>query len=195
MSYAGLEVTKDNAAPHLGGSIKVGDPFTWCPSVWDYLISRFGIETAMDLGSGSGNTALYLYKKGIRIIAVEGYGPSVETSLYPAIRHDLTQAPVVTRVDLVHCQEVVEHIEEAYLENLLSSMLNGKIICMTHALPGQGGHHHVNLQPQTYWVSHLERRGALLLEEDTRRVRELAKRDEARYMAASGLVFANTRRT
>ena len=32
-------------------------------------------------------------------------------------KHDLTKGPVVARVDLVHCQEVVEHIEERYLDN------------------------------------------------------------------------------
>jgi hypothetical protein len=192
--YNGLETAHDEASPHLGGGIKLGDPFTWCPSVWDYLISRFGIETAMDLGSGCGNAAAYFYRKGVRVIAVEGHEASVRTSLYPAIRHDLTKAPVVTRVDLVHCQEVVEHIEEVFLDDLLSSMLSGKIIAMTHAVPGQPGFHHVNLQPQAYWVSQFARRGAVLLEEDTRRVRELARRDDAQYMATTGLVFANTSR-
>ncbi len=193
-TYGGLETAQDEVSPHLGGNIKVGDPFTWCPSVWDYLIARFGIETAMDLGSGCGNAAAYFHNKGIRMIAVEGYEANVRNSLYPAVQHDLTKAPIITKVDLVHCQEVVEHIDELYLDNLLASMLNGKIIAMTHAVPGQRGYHHVNLQPQAYWVSHFARRGAVLLEEDTRRARELARRDEAQYMATTGLVFANTSR-
>ena len=192
LSYGGLETTFDTAQPHLGGGIKLGDPYTWCPSVWDYLIARFGIETAMDLGSGCGNAAAYFHRKGVRVIAVEGHEASVRGSLYPAIRHDLSTAPVVTRVDLVHCHELVEHIEPACLDHLLSSMLSGRIIVMTHAVPGQPGHHHVNLQPQAYWVSQFERRGAVLLEEDSRRIRELARRDQAPYMAATGLVFANT---
>jgi len=68
---------------------------------------------------------------------------SVEVSLYPAIQHDLTKGAVFARVDLVLCQEVVEHIEEKYLENLLDSFATGKYVLMTHAVPGQGGHHHV----------------------------------------------------
>jgi hypothetical protein len=97
-------------------------------------------------------------------------------------------------VDLVHCQEVAEHIEEQYLENLMASMLCGKIILMTHAMPGQVGHHHVNLQPPEYWIQHFESRGGTLLAEDTRRVRALAEKDGAGYMKRSGMVFANRRR-
>ena len=194
MSYAGLGVCTDAAVPHLGGSILVGDPYTWCPLIWDYLIARFGMTSAMDVGSGCGNAALYFHNKGLQTIAIEGLAASIRTSLYPAIQHDLTTGPVKTKVDFVHCQEVVEHIEEAYLENLLQTLLTGKIIAMTHALPDQKGHHHVNLKDKSYWVSHMEQRGAVLLEEDTRRVRELAEREGAHYMAASGLVFANKKR-
>ncbi|MGO9991027.1 MAG: class I SAM-dependent methyltransferase [Steroidobacteraceae bacterium] len=191
MSYQGLEIAASGAAPHLGGNVKIGDPFTYCPSVWDYLVSRFGVTSALDLGSGAGNAAWYLSTKGVRVLAVDGFEDNVRRSIHPAIVHDLTQSPVVTRVDLVHCQEVVEHIDEAFLDNVLTSLLSGKVIAMTHALPGQDGYHHVNLQPQDYWVSHLAKRGAVLLEEDTRRVRELAARDGAPYMAATGLVFCN----
>lgn len=194
MSYSGLDGAHDASVPHLGGNIKVGDPFTFCPSVWDYVIARFGIESALDLGCGAGNAALYFHKKGIRVIAVDGYRPTVMASLFPTVCHDLTVTPVVTRVDLVHCHEVVEHIEEKYLGNLMESMLCGKIILMTHAVPGQGGYHHVNLQPSDYWIRRFEERGAGFLEEDSRRVRELARNDGARYMHETGLVFVNRAR-
>src|SRR6476469_8966838 len=62
---------------------------------------------------------------------------NVEVSLYPALQHDLTKGPVFTRVDLVRCQEVVEHIEERYLGNLPESFATGKYVPMTHAQPGQ----------------------------------------------------------
>jgi SAM-dependent methyltransferase len=194
MSYKGLNLAASDAAPHLGGNVKIGDPFTYCPSVWDYLISRFGVESAMDLGSGTGIAAAYLSRKGVKVIAVDGLTDNIQHSIYPAVMHDLTKGPVVTKVDLVHCQEVVEHIEEQYLENVLASLMSGKVIAITHALPGQDGYHHVNLQHADYWVSHLARWGAVLLEEDTRRVKILAEKDGAPYMAASALVFCNQRR-
>jgi SAM-dependent methyltransferase len=194
MKYGGLEKAHSTDVPHLGGSIRLGDPFTYCPTVWDYVIARFGIESVLDFGSGYGNASHYFHRKGLKVVAVEGFAPSVDRSIYPAIRHDLTNGPVHTKVDLVHCQEVVEHIEERFLDNLLDTMLTGKIILITHAVPGQGGHHHVNLQPSAYWIDHLRQRNCSYLEEDTRRVREFAIRDGAQFMAATGMLFANRAR-
>src|SRR5690348_13147565 len=134
MNYKGLVGAHSVDVPHLGGSIKVGDPFTYCPTVWEYVISRFGIESVLDVGSGCGNASHYFHRKGLKVIAVDGYIPSVERSIYPAIRHDLTSGPVYTRVDLVHCQEVVEHIEELFLDHLIDTLMTGKIILMTHAV-------------------------------------------------------------
>jgi hypothetical protein len=65
---------------------------------------------------------------------------------------------------------------------------------MTHALPGQAGYHHVNLQPPEYWIQKLEAKGGRLLQEDTDRVRKLAAADGAIYMQNTGLVFANSLR-
>ena len=194
MDYSGLGAATSQEIPHLGGSITVGDPFTWCPGVWDYLIDRFGIRSAMDLGSGWGGTGLYFARRDVYCLAVDGFRENVNKAIYPTIQHDLTQGAVYTRVDLVHCQEVVEHIEEKYITYLLDSLLTGRIIVMTHAVPGQDGHHHVNLQPAEYWVDHLGQRGCSLLQEDTQRIRSLATRDGAMYMARTGMVFSNNNR-
>jgi SAM-dependent methyltransferase len=158
------------------------------------MIGRFGVTSVLDLGSGCGNASLYFYKRGLQVLAVDGFPDNVLQSLYPAIEHDITKSAVLTNVDLVHCQEVVEHISEAYLDNLLASLLTGKIVLMTHALPGQLGHHHVNLQVPEYWISHIEARGGAFLEEDSNRIRKLAAHDGAIYMERTGLVFSNTNR-
>ena len=194
MTYAGLLAAQCKVAPHLGGNITAGDPFTWCPRVWNYVIERFGIATAMDLGSGSGFAARYFAKRQVMTVAIDGLRENVETGVYPTVQMDLTKQAVRTRVDLVHCQEVVEHIDKRHLRHVLDSLLCGKIILMTHALPGQDGYHHVNCQPPEYWVDHLTKRGCSLLEEDTARIRALAVQDGARYMAATGLLLSNNSR-
>src|ERR1017187_10132872 len=91
MSYKGLEAAASASEPHLGGNIKLGDPYTYCPSVWDYLLSRFSIETAMDLGSGTGIAASYLSKRGVRVVAVDGFEDNLSRSVYPTLVHDLTK--------------------------------------------------------------------------------------------------------
>jgi hypothetical protein len=191
MNYEGTSEVLDDEKAHLGGNILQGDPFTFSPSVWDYTINRFGIESVMDLGSGSGLASSYFFRKGLKVLAVDGLRLNVERSIFPALMHDLTTGPVTTRVDLVHCQEVVEHIEEKYLDNLLGSLLTGRYILMTNALPGQVGHHHVNLQPTEYWIDHLARRGCHLMVEDSQRIRNLAATDGAIYLAQTGLLLFN----
>jgi len=188
-NYRGLTVADAQDRPHLGGNIREGDPFTFCPRVWSYVIERFCINSVLDIGSGVGNAADFFFRRGIRTIAVDGLIENVNASLYPAICHDLTISAVAANVDLVHCQEVVEHIEEKYLDNLLSSLSCGRVILMTHALPEQKGFHHVNLQPMEYWVNAVTARGYNLMAEDTDRIREIAQQEGALYVQSSGLIF------
>jgi len=110
-------------------------------------------------------------------------------AVYPVIKQDLTVAPLVTKVDLVYLVEFVEHVDQIFLHNILRSMLCGKYVLMTHAQPGQGGHHHVNLQTTDYWVQHITQMGFLLLEEDTDRIRRLAAKDNAEWLASTDLMF------
>ncbi len=194
MTYSGLASAQSAADPHLGGSIKAGDPFTYCPSVWEYMINRFAVSSVLDLGSGSGYASDFFHRKGLKVLAVDGLSENVKGALYPTIRHDLSMGPVTTKVDLVHCHEVVEHIEAEYLDNLLKSLCSGRVIVMTHALPGQDGHHHVNFQPSKYWIDAMSRYGCVLAAEDSRRVKALAKQDGAVYMRATGMVFINSSR-
>jgi 2-polyprenyl-3-methyl-5-hydroxy-6-metoxy-1,4-benzoquinol methylase len=194
MSYAGLIPVSSATEAHLGGNIREGDPFTFSPKAWDYAADRFAIKTILDLGSGLGYSSQYFFNRGKQVIAVDGLKENIEKAIYPTIEFDLERGPVNCLVDLVHCQEVVEHIDEKYLENLLQSLACGKFILMTHALPGQGGHHHVNEKPSEYWIGHMARYQCTVLEEDTKRIRKLAADDGALYLARTGMLFANKRR-
>ena len=193
-NYAGLTGAVDANASHLGGNIIEGDPYTHAPSVWDYLIKRFALESVLDLGAGRAYSSSYFHRAGVKVIAVDGMRENCASSLFPSVQIDLTQTSVYCKVDLVHCQEVVEHIEERYIESLLASLTCGKFIVMTNALPGQGGHHHVNEQPTEYWVHHLKRHNCELLLEDSSRIRQLAHLDGAKYLAETGIVLVNRNR-
>ena len=194
MSYQGLREIIDETAPHLGGNTAEGNPFAYACAVWDYVIDRFAIHSVLDLGSGLGYSSDYFFRKGLRVIAVDGLEQNVHKAIFPTIQLDLTRASVISRVDLVHCQELVEHLHEAHVPNLLASLQSGRFVLMTHAVPGQPGHHHVNLQPTEYWIQQMEQAGFSHLVEDSNRIRRLAQREGADYFANTGLLFANTRR-
>ena len=191
MTYQGVRNTEDTTLPHLGGNIIEGDPFTFSPKAWDYLITRFSIKSVLDLGPGLGYSSYYFHKCGLQVLAVDGLPENCQKANYPTIQIDLTKSKIMTRVDLVHCQEVVEHIEEEFLDNLLSSLACGKFIVMTNALPGQGGYHHVNEKPTEYWIENLKKYNCEVLLEDSNRVRNLANEDGAIYLARTGIVLAN----
>ena len=178
---------------HLGGNVLEGDPWTFAPGVWTYLVQRFAVRSVLDLGSGIGYASRFFRSLGCDVLAVDGFEYNVQNAVYPTVQIDLTKFPVSTRVDLVHCQEVVEHIEERFLDNVLESLCAGRFIVMTNALPGQEGYHHVNCQPTEYWIEHLRRKGCNHVEEESRRVRRLAAADGAVHLANSGAVFINTK--
>lgn len=179
----------DESKPHLGGNILERDPASFCPQAWKYVIDKHVIKTVMDVGSGIGHAALWFQEQGLEITAIEGLADNVKNSHIPAIEHDLTISPFVKQVDLVNCVEVVEHIEEKYIENLLDTLCSGTYIFMTHATPKQRGWHHVNCQPTEYWLNHLSNRGYTLLDEDSITIKKLAEYDNAIHIVRTGMLF------
>lgn len=145
----------------------------------------------MDLGCGEGHAAHYFFKRGVAALAVDGSRFNMTQQVFPILIHDMQLAPVQCDVDLVWCQEVVEHIEEKYLWNLMKSLACGKVVVMTHAEPGQPGYHHVNCQPAEYWIEKMSDEGYSHLQLDTERVRMLASSDAASHAARSALVFGS----
>lgn len=176
--------------PHIGGNIWQGDPLTYSPTVWRYMIDRFAVKSVLDVGSGRGHAAAWFHRAGCAVVALDGSHANVMRALHPTIHHDLTFGPMTCRVDLVHCQEVAEHVAEEHVNNLTRTLANGETIIMSHGEPGQAGHHHVNLQPSDYWIERMVGLGFCYLDIDTARVREYASKDGADHLARSGLVFA-----
>jgi hypothetical protein len=95
--------------------------------------------------------------------------------------------PEVRDTDIVWSCEFVEHVEEKYVDNFLAVFGRAtKAVLMTHATPGQAGHHHVNCQPADYWIERMQARGFFLEETLTEMSRSLALYT---HWERSGLVF------
>jgi SAM-dependent methyltransferase len=199
---AGAEPVKDGPTrlaldpldPALGGNVIGGDRRTYHPALWSFLISRFAVTSMLDVGCAEGHCVKYFADQGIHAVGFDGMRQNVERAITPIVLHDLRDAPYLMPVDLLHCCEVVEHVAERYLPNLLATLANGRVIAMTHAVPGQGGHHHVNEQPAEYWIERVEALGYTYLPEETAHGKELIENTgQWTYFVGTGLIFERDR--
>ena len=174
--------------PDLGGNVRGGDPASHTPALWRALIERFKVRSVLDVGCGEGHAVKWFLEAGTYAIGIDGLFANVSRAVTPIVRADLTTQAFLFPADLVWCCEVVEHIEEKHLDNLLRTLANGRVIAMTHALPGQKGHHHVHLEPPEYWIRVICDLGYEAL--DPTPWREIAHSENAgAWFATSGLVF------
>lgn len=150
----------DNNFPHLGGNVYGGDKHTYNPILWDYLIKSFNIKSVLDVGGGEGQSLEYFLKCGCKGLMIDGLESNItcaKSKNIPSIKHDLVDGPFIANmnIDLVWCCEVVEHIDEKYIDNLLNTITQGQYLALTHATPRQKGYHHVNCQTKEYWLTKL----------------------------------------
>lgn len=192
--YHGLRDVTDPENPHVGGNLREGDPMSFAPKLYEWLVKRYGIRTMMDVGSGNGLVADNFARLGVRSIAVDGCRPNCDIAVHPTIHWDITKGPIYCPVDLIWCVEVLEHVEEQYVNNLLDTFSAAKYVFVTHAVPGEDAHHHVNLQDSKYWVDLFWTKKLMLAWKDTMTARQLAQQESAEYIMRTGMVFVNHNR-
>lgn len=173
----------------LGGNMRHGDVHTWSPILWRFLAERFAIQSMLDVGCGEGHAVTFFHKMGILAHGIDGLITNIRRAVTPIALHDILSGPYIMPVDLVWSCEVAEHILPDKVDFFLDTLANGRVVAMTHALPGQGGYHHVNCQPPEYWTECMAKRG-YALSEDNELIREIAGKDQTwNYFMHSGLVF------
>ena len=65
---------------HLGGCVKGGDPATYYPNLWNFIIQDFGIKSILDIGCGEGHALEYFKSKNIGVLGLEGCVDAIENS-------------------------------------------------------------------------------------------------------------------
>lgn len=166
----------------LGGCNIMGDPAHELPKMTKYLIEKFGIKSVLDIGCGFGfHSKFFKDVFGLEVLGIEGSSKVVEFSVIPnnVINHDYKLGSFIPdkNYDLCWSIEFVEHVEPQYKDNFLKTFQSCKYLAMTHAIPNQGGHHHVNEQLSHYWISELSKFGFELMGDTTNECRQLAKED------------------
>jgi SAM-dependent methyltransferase len=175
----------DRERPHLGGYLIGGDQGSYYPDLWHWLVTKYHLRSVVDVGCGEGHSVAYFRGLGCAVLGIDGIAQDAED----IVQHDYSTGPyphALGEFDLCWCCEFVEHVEAEYEENFLATFAHARIIAMTHGLPGQGGHHHVNCQPPDYWIERMREHGFRLNRPATRRARQLTPNG---YFDWSGLVF------
>lgn len=143
------------------------------------LMAEFKPEILVDVGCGDGGISMAFAKEGCRKIHAFDYShEAVEMALtkgLPSVRQiDLTKTQAIpAKGDLCICLEVAEHIPQTYARHLCQLLSEvAPNLVLTAAPPGQGGHLHVNEQPQSYWIELMKSFSMKYDEESVARIRK-----------------------
>jgi SAM-dependent methyltransferase len=161
-----------NDTLHLGCDAEgnfFDDEETYMPDIWGWVCLEFTIRSVLDVGCGIGSNLAWFDEYGFDVLGVEGHPNAIANSKLPGkvVQHDFVTGPWVPdrHFDLGICTEFAEHVEAAYEHNWLSALTVCSFILFAHALPGQGGYHHVNEQSSEYWIERFKGYG---IENDTK---------------------------
>jgi cyclopropane fatty-acyl-phospholipid synthase-like methyltransferase len=180
------------APAHLGGYVAGGDEATWFPELWRWAVNELGVRSVLDIGCGEGHALRYFRELGCNVTGVDGV-PQDDSDI---VMHDYTWGshPLFSGrndFDLVWSCEFLEHLEERHLPSVVPDFQSAKFVMMTHAFPGQAGHHHVNCRDPEYWKGFFAGIGFTYRDDLTRLARLQAAVNESpwNHFVRSGMVF------
>lgn len=132
----------------------------------EVLQNEFKPKILVDCGCGHGGISKEFLAHGCEdAFLFDGSPDAVEIARSTGMKNveqlDFANAEAIpAKGDLAICLEVAEHIPTPYAGNLSRLLSNvAPILAFTAAPPGQGGHLHVNNQPQSYWIDLFSKNG------------------------------------
>lgn len=158
----------------------------------EFMIKKFGVKSYLDVGCGPGGMVELAITKGLTALGVDG-DFTLERKTPNFLIHDYSTGPAPLgdqTFDMAWSCEFLEHVDEKYIDNFMDSFKHCKRIVCTHAVPGQGGHHHVNEQPADYWLNTFAQRGFLFDMIASNELRHASTMVQ-KYIRETGLVFFN----
>jgi len=162
--YLMKEYCVDVTIPHGGGNIRGGDNATFVPGLWKWLIEKFHIKSMLDIGCAEGHAVSWFDSNGVISHGIDCVKKNIDRAPESCKLFDLCDGSYIvgSGVDLVWCCEVAEHIHEDYVENLIDTCCNGKVVAFTFSNDSTAGYNHVNCKNLQYWVKKFESKGYIL---------------------------------
>lgn len=174
-------------AAHLGGH--KGRTHT-DPGLLEYFNLEKQCNSLLDVGCGPGGQVELAKSLGWQADGVDG-DHTVKRSFSCQIVDFKYGMYVADKLyDLGWCVEFLEHVEEKYIPNYMPALSACNFVVVTHALPGEPGHHHVNCQEQDYWVEVFAKYNLIYDAELTQIVKQKSTM-ERDFIRRRGLAFIN----
>lgn len=133
-----------------------------CEFIGKELVRRFSPESVVDWGCGTGLHAAAIAACGVQVVGVDGVCADSDLRAddidlrIADLTEPIAESFVTRPYDLSLCIDVMEHLFERDAAQAMANISHGaKLVVMSCAPPGQGGHHHVNEQPRRYWIKHM----------------------------------------
>lgn len=188
---------KNNVEQHLGGHQGITHIDEGLIS---WITETYQPKNVLDIGCGPGGNVELLNSRGIKTVGVDGDYTLKRNNPENYILVDFTKDTVDTGKywDWGYSCEFVEHVEEKYLDNFMKVFQQCKYVTITHALPGDRGHHHVNCKDDAYWIDVFGRYGfkhdyKLTNMLRSRSTMNLDKKRKQQFFKRTGLFFTNTK--
>jgi 2-polyprenyl-3-methyl-5-hydroxy-6-metoxy-1,4-benzoquinol methylase len=132
------------------------------PLIVSSIIELFGPKSVIDVGCGDGSYLVEFENNGIKTKGFDNSREALRICFNKGL--DAKKLNIVKdsirireKYDLAICFELAEHLPSNASNKLVALLCDcSDLIVFTAAPPGQGGYHHINEQPQSYWISEFQ---------------------------------------
>lgn len=156
--------------------------------VLDFFWNNHSCRSLIDVGCGPGGQVELAKSLGWTAHGIDGDYTLNRSFECEIIDFTKTQYEPQRTYDLAWCVEFLEHVEEQYIPNYMPALAGARFCVVTHALPGEQGHHHVNCQTNQYWIEKFAEYGLQYNSALTDKIRK-ASNMERDFIRRRGLAF------
>lgn len=150
-------------------------------SIASLIFKTYQPKTIVEFGCGPGHLTRELDKLNIAVTAIDGFSnPDFKRAKSITFtKVDLNDQKAIAqflgdkKFDLAICTEVGEHLNPASSVHLVKYLTqSAPVVIFSAAVPGQGGHGHINCQPRELWHDLFSKSGFRLIDSFRQKLRD-----------------------